>query len=54
MQSFSQIKQQARKVLETPQPAPGKITAIHSGVIVGAAVILTVLQFLLSLPSPAG
>lgn len=54
MQSFSQIKQQARKVLETPQPAPGKITAIHSGVIVGAALILTVLQFLLSLPSPAG
>lgn len=54
MQSFSQIKQQARKALETPQPAPGKITAIHSGVIVGAAVILTVLQFLLTLPSPAG
>lgn len=54
MQSFSQIKQQARKALETPQPAPGKITAIHSGVIVGAAVILTVLQFLLSLPSPEG
>lgn len=54
MQSLSQIKQQARKALETPQPAPGKITAIHSGVIVGAAVILTVLQFLLSLPSPEG
>lgn len=54
MQSFSQIKQQARKALETPQPAPGKITAIHSGVIVGAAVILTVLQFFLTLPSPAG
>lgn len=53
MQSFSQIKQQARKALETPQPAPGKITAIHSGVIVGAAVILTVLQFLLSLPTPS-
>lgn len=54
MQSFSQIKQEARKALEAPQPAPGKITAIHTGVIVAAALILTGLQFLLSLPSPEG
>ena len=54
MQSFSQIKQEARKALEAPQPAPGKITAIHTGVIAAAALILTGLQFLLSLPSPEG
>ncbi len=54
MKSFSQIKQQAQKALESPQPAPGRVAAIHTAVIVGAAVILTALQFLLSLPTPAG
>lgn len=54
MASFSQIKQQAKKALESPQPAPGRVTAIHTAVIVGAAVILSALQFLLSLPTPAG
>lgn len=54
MQSFSQLKQQAKKALEDSQPAPGKVTAVYAGVVVGAAVILTVLQFLLTLPTPAG